>query len=295
MRHIPAASLGFAFLAFAAVLSANAGEPVAKVPDFSGLWGKSSIPYQRPVSGPGPLERMRLPDGRPSRNSQLGDYNNPILKPEAAAIVKRFGEMAASIPVSDPETECWPEAPPYIYKIQETQIIQQRDRILIFYSYSSQIRRIRLNSKHPEHVTPSWYGDSVGHFEGDTLIVDTAGIKRGKYSMLDRYGTPFSDELHLVERFKLIDGKIAEDSMRKHEQEYGRILIGYAVDPNYKGPGLQVTFTVDDPKMFTAPWSGVVTFRRNVGPWPERICAENATNFGIIPDPDLPKTENPDF
>lgn len=236
-----------------------------------------------------------MPSGQPSRNSQLGDYTSPILKPEAAAAVKRFGELSETVGVSDPETECWPEAPPYIYKIQETQLIQQRDRILIIYSYSNQIRRIRLNDKHPEHVTPSWYGDSVGHFEGDTLVVDTVGIKRGRYSMLDRYGTPFSDALHVVERFRLIDGKEAEPAMRKNEQEYGRIQIGYEVDPNYKGPGLQVQFTVEDPKMFTTPWSGVVTFRRNIGPWPERICAENVENYGLIPNPDLPKAEKPDF
>jgi hypothetical protein len=285
-------------LLLAAVLvsvPAGAADKDSPVPDLAGLWGKSSIPYQRPASGAGPLERMRSPSGRPVRNGQVGDYTNPILKPEAAAAVKRFGELAQTVGVSDPETECWPEAPPYIYKIQETQIIQQRDTILIVYSYSNQIRRIRLNDKHPEHVTPSWYGDSVGHFEADTLVVDTVGIKRGKYSMLDRYGTPFSDALHLVERFRLVDHDEAEAAMRKNEQEFGRIQIGYEVDPNYKGPGLQVQFTVEDPKMFTVPWSGVVTFRRNIGPWPERVCAENVHNYGIIGEPDLPKADKPDF
>ena len=276
-------------------VAADAAETPAKVPDFSGLWGKSSIPYQRPLSGQGPLERLKLPSGRPSRNSQAGDYTNPNWKPEAAAAVKRFGELAQTVGAPDPETECWPEAPPYIYKIQETQIIQQPDQILIVYSYSNQIRRIRLNSQHPGHVTPSWYGDSVGHFEGETLVVDTVGIKRGRYSMLDRYGTPFSDAVHLVERFQFIDRMEAEAAMKKHEQEYGRVQVGYAVDPDYKGPSLQVQFTVEDPNMFNAPWSGMVTFRRNIGPWPERICAENASNHGLAEDPDLPKAGKPDF
>jgi hypothetical protein len=295
VRRVSRLILAGLLLAGIAGVAAGAAEPDSQVPDFSGLWGKSSIPYQRPASGPGPLERLRLPSGQMSRNSQLGDYTHPMLRPEAAAAVKRFGENSESGSASDPETECWPEAPPYIYKIQETQILQQRDKILIIYSYSHQIRRIRLNDKHPAQVTPSWYGDSVGHFEGDTLVVDTVGIKRGPYSMLDRYGTPFSDALHLVERFRLIDGKVAEAEMRKHEQEYGRIQIGYAVDPNDKGPGLQVQFTVEDPKMFTTPWSGIVTFRRNIGPWPERICAENASNYGVIPDPDVPQADTPDF
>jgi hypothetical protein len=276
-------------------VGSNAAEQNRPVPDLSGLWGRSSIPYERPSAGAGPLERLRLPSGERARNSQVGDYTNPILRPEAAAAVKRFGEMAQTVGVSDAETECWPESPPYLFRIQETQIIQQRDRILIVYSYSNQIRRIRLNQNHPEHVTASWMGDSVGHFEGDTLVVDTVGIKKGPYSMLDRYGTPYSDALHLVERFHLIDREAAEAAMKRNEQEYGRVRVGYAVDPNYSGPGLQLQFTVEDPKTFTAPWSGVVTYRRNLGPWPERVCAENLHNFGIIDDPNVPTSEKPDF
>jgi hypothetical protein len=276
-------------------VAANAAETERAVPDLSGLWGRSSIPYERPASGNGPLDRLRLPSGERTRNSQVGDYTNPILKPETAAAVKRFGELAQTVGASDAETECWPESPPYLFRIQETQILQERDRILIVYSYSNQIRRIRLNQKHPEHVTPSWMGDSVGHFEGDTLVVDTVGIKHGPYSMLDRYGTPYSDALHLVERFRLIDRAEAEAAMQRNEREYGRVQVGYSVDPNYKGPGLQLQFTVEDPKMFTAPWSGVVTYRKNIGPWPERVCAENVNNYGVAENPNLPTAEKPDF
>jgi len=276
-------------------VEANATDANPSIPDLSGLWGRSSIPYERPSSGPGPLERLRLPSGARARNSQLGDYTDPILRSETAQSVKHFGELAQTVGVSDAETECWPESPPYIFRIQETQIIQQRDRILIIYSYSNQIRRIRLNQSHPEHVTSSWSGDSVGHFEGDTLVIDTVGIKAGPYSMLDRYGTPYSDALHLVERFRLIGHDEAEAAMTKNEKEYGRVQVGYAVDPNYKGPGLQLQFTVEDPKTFTMPWSGVVTYRRNIGPWPERVCAENVHNFGVIDDPKLPTADKLDF
>src|SRR4051812_15658676 len=149
---------------------AHAAQADSAVPDLSGSWGRSSIPYERPESGAGPLERLTLPSGRRARNSQLGDYTSPILTPETAAAVKRFGELAQTAGASDAETECWPESPPYLFRIQETQLIQQRNRILIVYSYSNQIRRIFLNRDHPSHVTPSWMGDSVGHFEGDTLV-----------------------------------------------------------------------------------------------------------------------------
>ena len=50
-------------------------------------------------------------------------------------------------------------------------------------------------------VTPAWYGDSVGHYEGDTLVIDTVGIKVGPFAMVDMYGTPHSAALHVVERY----------------------------------------------------------------------------------------------
>ena len=62
-----------------------------------------------------------------------------------------------------------------------------------------------MNASHPTTPTPSWYGDSVGHFEGDTLVVDTVGFKVGPLSMVDIYGTPHSEALHLVERYRLVD------------------------------------------------------------------------------------------
>jgi hypothetical protein len=54
-----------------------------------------------------------------------------------------------------------------------------------------------MNQSHPAQVTPSWYGDSVGRYEGDELVVDTVGVKIGPFSMLDWYGTPYTEALHL--------------------------------------------------------------------------------------------------
>jgi hypothetical protein len=290
MSYRPIAGALFLILSF----TASAQERRPEIPDLSGLWGRSSIPYERPSTGPGPLQRLPFPPGARGRNTQVGDYTNPILTPRTAQVVREFGERAKTVGVSDAETECWPESPPYIYRVQETEILQKANEILILYSYSNQIRRIRLNSEHPARVTPSWKGDSVGHFEGDTLVVDTIGIKSGPYSMVDRYGTPYSEKLHLIERFHLIPHDEAETAMVRNEREYGRVQVGYAVDPNYKGPGLQLQFTVEDPETFTGPWSGVVTYRRDIGPWPERVCAENLHNFGAAPDPQVP-AQNPDF
>jgi hypothetical protein len=60
----------------------------------------------------------------------------------------------------------------------------------IIYSSDHEIRRVRMNQPHSVPVTPSWYGDSVGHYEGDTLVIDTVGVKIGPFAMVDFYGTP---------------------------------------------------------------------------------------------------------
>jgi hypothetical protein len=98
--------------------------------------------------------------------------------------------MMASYPT--PSNQCWPEGVPYIFEINAIQLVQQAHTITILYDNDHQVRHVRLNELHPARVTPSWYGDSIGHYEGDTLVIDTVGIKIGPFSMIDRFGTPFS-------------------------------------------------------------------------------------------------------
>src|SRR5450755_1786906 len=224
---------------------ARAGENTLRTPDLSGMWARNSFAYETPSAGLGPVENAsRLPSGARDRTTLVGDDTNPILTPGAAQIVKRFGEISRSgIGFPDPNNQCWPEGPPYIFRVLETQIVQQRDQILIFYTFDHQVRHIHLNEAHPRRVTPSWYGDSVGHFEGDTLVVDTVGIKVGPFSMIDRFGTPYSEALHLVERIRLIDREAANAAMQRNERENGRIEPGGGggrVDPNDTGKGLQI-------------------------------------------------------
>jgi hypothetical protein len=88
-----------------------------------------------------------------------------------------------------------------------------------------------LNQSHPAHVTPTWYGDSVGHYEGDTLIIDTVGIKVGPFATVDWYGTPHTEALHVVERYRLIDYEAAKDGWERDAKENWR---GQPA-PNYRG------------------------------------------------------------
>jgi hypothetical protein len=292
----------FAILIAAPTLTCPAGaaENKTPIPDLSGVWGRNSFAYETPNVGLGPVENAsRLPSGVRDRTTLAGDYSNPILTEGGAQVVKRFGEISRSgVGFPDPNNQCWPEGPPYIYRVLVTQIIQQPNQVVILYTFDHQVRHIRLYQTHPKRVTPSWYGDSVGHFEGETLVVDTVGVKVGPFSMIDRFGTPYSKALHLVERFQLIDREAANSAMQRNERENGRIEPdggGGRVDPNDSGKALQIQFTVEDPNVFTAPWSATVTYRRSIGPWDERVCAENLRNYGVAEDPKVPMAYKPDF
>src|SRR5258708_33359966 len=84
---------------------------------------------------------------------------------------------------------------PYVFRVQEMQVIQKKDEVLLLYMQDHQIRHVRLNGTHPAKITPSWYGDSIGHYEGETLVVDTIGYKLGPAPVLDMFGSPFSEGL----------------------------------------------------------------------------------------------------
>jgi hypothetical protein len=148
-------------------------------------------------------------------------YMNRMLKPAAAELVKkRFEATRAGKPPPTPSSSCWPMVAPYIYRVQEMQLLQSRDEVLILYMQDHEVRRVRLNGTHPARVTPSWHGDSVGHYEGDTLVVDTVSVKVGPVSIIDPAGSPYSEALHVVERYRLIDGEAAAEAHRKHGATY---------------------------------------------------------------------------
>ena len=151
----------------------------------------------------------------------VGDYQSPILQPWAAAVVKKFGEISlAGITFPNPSNQCWPFGMPFIYKQALMLMIQQPDKITMLYSGGYEARRVRLNEPHPSPLTPSWYGDSVGHYEGDTLVIDTVGVKTDRpFAMIDLFGTPFTDKLHIVERYRLRDYDDVKDALERNNKE----------------------------------------------------------------------------
>jgi hypothetical protein len=180
-------------------------QSAASIPDLSGIWGRNWFTFEPPSSGPGAIvSKLRTPDGT-LIFSAVGNYTDPILRPQAAEVVKKHGEMelgGAAFP--SPHNQCWPEPTPYTLSIQlGMQMIQRKDEVIQLYLSDHQVRHVRMNVPHSAHPTPTWQGESVGHYEGDTLVVDTIGQKLGPLSMVDRYGTPFSAALHVIERYRL--------------------------------------------------------------------------------------------
>jgi hypothetical protein len=244
-------------------------------------------------------------DGRrlPAANAPLvssaiqlvGDYANPILKPAAAEVVKKHAEMSlAGVGYPSPRNQCWPEGVPFIFTNSAVQLLQQPDKITMLYDEDHEVRRVRMNEPHPAQVTPSWYGDSVGHYEGDTLVIDTVGTRTdGPFSMLDLYGTPYTKALHVVERYRLIDYEAAQEGLQRDAKENQRVPGD--LDPAYRGKFLQVTFTVEDEGVFTTPWTATITYRPARDPWQETICAENTHEYYYNKDSDVPTAAKPDF
>jgi hypothetical protein len=277
---------GFLFLA---ALSSPARAAETPIPNLTGTWGRAGLfHFEPPASGAGPVTNTSNFDDRIVR---VGDYTNPILTPQSAQIVKERGdEQLAGINFPDPRNQCAPEPPPFLLAIEfEVQVLQKKDEILILYRYGHQVRHIRLNGSHPTRVTPSSYGDSIGHFEGDTLVVDTVGVKTGPLSMVDIFGTPHSEALHLIERYRLIKGEEASKAAPSMQTP-----LGGEIDPDTNKNGLQIEFTVDDKGAFAMPWSARVTYRPLLPrEWMELVCAENPDHLN--PHSLMPTASKPDF
>jgi hypothetical protein len=267
----------------------------AAVPDFSGIWWHPSLPGPEPLaSGPTMVINKVRRNGVSNYDQLVGDYTNPILQPWAADVVKKHGELSlAGVTYPNPANQCWPEPLPFIYKNFALQLFQKPDEVTMLYEQDHEVRHVRLNASHPAHVTPSWHGDSVGHYEGDTLVIDTIGQKTGAFAMIDLYGTPYTEKLHVVERYRLIDYDEAKEGLERDAKENQH--AGGNIDRDYRGKHLQVRYTVEDEGAFTMPWSATVTYGRGSEQWPEIVCAENTHEYYNNKESEVPSAAKPDF
>jgi hypothetical protein len=276
-----------------AVAPASSGtQGAASIPDFSGIWSHPALPWFEPLaSGPRPVTNRSRKNGVSNYDQLVGDYTNPILQPWAAEVVKKFGEVSlAGVTYPNPANQCWPEPVPFIFKHNKMLMVQQPDKITMLYLEDHEVRWVRMNQPHPAHVTPSWHGDSVGHYEGDTLVIDTVGNRTDRpYAMIDLFGTPFTDKLHVVERYWLLDYEAAKDGLERSAKENMRFG-----NLDKAGKYLQLHLTVEDEGVFTAPWSVTITYGRDPE-WGEVACAENRHEYYYNKDSDVPTANKPDF
>jgi len=304
----------FLHLAAIATLMAAAGEAVAQQgltpPNFSGLWSHPYLPgFEPPASGPGPVtNRSRLrggPQAGVSSTSEfVGDYTNPILQPWAAEVLKKRGEVEIGGGLSPTQyNQCWLQGVPFSFFNFGMQMLQTPDKIVIIYFSNNQFRQVRMNQQHPANLRPSWQGDSIGRYEGDTLVIDTIGIKADRpYAMVDMFGTPHTEALHVVERYRLVDYDMAKPALDRSAKENFRLPDGgqpFGFDPNYRGKHLQLEFTVEDQGAFTRPWSATITYARPLfaipSGWSEFICAENRREHPTGAEAHVPHADKPDF
>jgi len=192
-------------LVIAGTAVAQSSEGQAATPNLSGFFRHNTSVYSPPAKGgPGPVGDMPGYEHGGS-DPWVGDYSNPILKEHTAAEIKRLSELELAGGVNLASFQlCKPLGVPQILIQRENiQLLQTPDQVTIIYQRDHQIRKVYLNVPHSKHFEPTWYGESVGHYEGDTLVVDTIG--QVPESRVDRYGSFSSEDLHVVERYHLAE------------------------------------------------------------------------------------------
>lgn len=223
------------------------------VPDLSGIWRRDSFRLVPPYM---------FDDG--VLDGVIDGFDNPILKPWTAEILMQKSHNEANWRIAaNTMATCWPYGVPGVFDVRGIQILQLPDEVLIIYVIDHQVRQIPLNVGHSNPVEPGWYGESVAHFEGDTLVVDTIGFHDRIEAMVDAYGTPVTEALHVVERYRLIED----------------------------GANLEVEVYVEDPNVFKTSWSMTVEYYSDDVPLREAPCAENNRDLPEL----MPTATQPDF
>jgi hypothetical protein len=179
-----------------------------------------------------PEARARLAAAAERRKTLGGDFDHPELRPLGERCLLSFGSSSGP-----------PMLPNYFYN-NNYQIVQTRDHVMILVEMVHDARIVRIGGEHPPSQIRPWMGDSIGRWEGDTLVVETTNFHPSQTFR------GASEKLRVVERFDRVD----------------RDTILYR-------------FTIDDPTTFTSPWSGELPFRATSEPIYEYACHEG--NYGL--------------
>jgi hypothetical protein len=271
------AGLVAAGVAFSPALAKEGAQTNARVPDFSSNdtgWVSVGTNW---IAAPGSPPPVADDPGHPyvpnntgrQPTFRLADTNNPNLTQFAKDELKKSNdEVLRGKAMYARESRCWATGvPTYLLNpAQPTFFLQASDKITMIWQMDHQVRHVYLNVPHSENPKPSWYGESVGHYEGDALVIDTIG--QNTKSFVDNYRTPHSEKLHVVERYRLVDD----------------------------GKTLQADVTIEDPATFIRPLQVIHRWRRVQGPMRESRCAEGEISNPFQQDVEpLPTADRPDF
>jgi hypothetical protein len=235
--------------------------------------------FLQPLSGPGPVtfdkahpyyDTAAAKRANTQPTLRIADLSNPILHPWTRDALRRVNERALNATVMFTRKErCWPIGVPgfLLYPVTPVYFLQAPREVVLIWEEDHMARHVYLADRHSSNVKPSWFGESIGHYEnGDTLVVDTVGLNARTF--VDSFRTPHTERLHVIERFRIAEGAKA----------------------------LDVDVHVEDPGAFTMPWNARQHYTRvERGPLREQVCAENnATFFNYDVEP-IPTADKPDF
>ena len=271
----------------AASLAGAAAQTSGKIPDFGGndvAWRSRGGEIFNPIAGaPKPtgndpahpyihnIDARRL---GVSPTFRISDLTNPNIKQWAKDIMKKDNEeVLAGKTAFTPGSSCKPYGVPAIWNSGGPFFFLQTPKKVVIINETDRFaRQIHLNVPHSKNLKPTWYGESVGHYEGDTLVIDTIGMNAKSFA--DNFRTPHTEKLHVIERIRLIEG----------------------------GKKLEIHVTAEDPDTFVQPWQGVRSYDRVTGDreeieeghvgMAEVICQEGnrvAIDYGT------PVADKPDF
>jgi hypothetical protein len=199
----------------------------------------------------------------------VADLSNPVLQPWAREELRKLYErVLAGGALFSRQTSCWPMGVPgfLLYVVNPIFFLQTPKEVVLLATADHMVRHIHMNVPHSKNPKPSWFGESIGHYEADSLVVDTIGVTTKAF--IDNYRTPHSDRLHVVERFRMIDD----------------------------GKTLEVRVHIEDPDALSTPLDVSQRYvRSDRAPLNEQVCAENTANYFNYEIDPLPQTEKPDF
>ena len=275
MPRFAAPALLLAIAVSAGSAAQVAAQPAASAPDFSSAgvsWAGIGGGELLPVPGsPAPVTQdpryKYTPNGQGAQPTfRVSDITNPNLKQWAKDVMKKDNDevLAGKIGYTA-RSSCKPGGVPGFITMGGGALyfVQSPKEVTMIFDGNAETRHIYLNVPHSANPKTSWYGDSVGHYEGDTLVIDT--IAMNDKTFVDAYRTPHTTKIHVTERWRLIEN----------------------------GQKLEVVTAIDDPDTFNQPWQAMRRYQRGgTRPLVENICAENNRNLF---DYGTPTAKTPDF